>query len=112
MEVWNSFTIRYARHTGTETEYEKRQKQIKNGYFYPAFTLQAYFDNRTDNNLLSIAVIKTMDLYRFIDDYPRYIKQNKSDNEFKIVFWGDLIQEGYNLRCVPKYSISNKKNSI
>lgn len=48
--AWNTFTIRTARHTGSETELEKRLYQIDNGYFYPAFTMQAYFDNR----LLSI----------------------------------------------------------
>ena len=109
--AWNSFTIRYKRHSGTETEFEKRKQQISNGYFYPAFTLQAYFDNRTDNNLLSIAVIKTTDLYKFAEEYPNYVRQNKSDNVFKIVFWSDLIQKGYSLKCIPKYNISDKKTA-
>ena len=110
-KAWNSFTIRHERHTGAETEYQKRLKQIRNGYFYPAFTLQAYFDNRTDNNLLSVAVIRTTDLYKFAEQYQNYVRQNKSDNVFKIVFWSDLIQKGYSLKCIPKYNISDKKTA-
>lgn len=88
--AWNTFTIREKRHTGTKTEYEKRIHQINNGFFYPYFTLQAYFDNRKNNNLLSIGVIKTLDLYQFIEHHPENIFRRKSDNEFIYVKWGDL----------------------
>ena len=87
---WNTFTIRSRRHTGTKTELEKRRKQIQKGYFYPAFTLQAYFDNRRNNNLLSIAIIKTLDLYKFIDDNPGKVGNNSSDNDFVFVRWDSL----------------------
>lgn len=97
---WESFTIRYARHTGTETEFEKRKRQIKDGYLYPAFTLQAYFDNRADNNLLSIAVIKTIDLYKFTDEYPELVKYRNSDNKFAVIYWRDLKNNCYDLRQI------------
>jgi hypothetical protein len=87
---WQTFTIRSSRHTGSKTELEKRIFQIKNGYFFPAFTLQAYFDNRSDNNLLSIAVIKTIDLYNFIIKNPDEIEKRKSDNEFIVIRWSKL----------------------
>ena len=87
---WNTFTIRKSRYNGTKTELEKRYEQIAEGYFYPAFTIQAYFDNRTDNNLLSIGAIKTIDLYNFMNDNPDKIGNNKSDNEFVFVRWSDL----------------------
>lgn len=87
---WDTFTIRSARHTGTQTELEKRLYQIKNGYFYPKFTLQAYFDNRIDNQLLSIAVIKTVDLYNLYELSPELFESNKSDNEFKFVRWSKI----------------------
>jgi hypothetical protein len=65
-QAYNTFTIRSERHTGAKTEMSKRLEQIAQGYFYPAFTLQAYFDDRIYMNLLSIAVIKTVDLYAAI----------------------------------------------
>lgn len=85
--AWNTFTIRSKRKTGTETELSKRLFQINNGYFYPAFTLQAYFDNRTENNLLSIAAIKTKDLYYLFENKPEIFQANKSDNDFVFVKW-------------------------
>lgn len=84
---YNTFTIRSARHSGTQTELEKRLYQIKNGYFYPEFTLQAYFNNRNDNKLLSIAIIRTIDLYNVYQTNPELFESNKSDNEFKFVRW-------------------------
>lgn len=92
-EPYNTFTIREKRCTGTKTEFEKRKLQIENGYFYPAFTLQAYFDNKVDNNLHTIAIIETKKLYQFIEenkDDPTKVCRNKSDNEFIYVHWHDL----------------------
>lgn len=88
--AWNTFTIRSKRHTGTPTELEKRLYQIKNGYFYPAFTLQAYFDNRANNNLLSIAIIKTKKLYELYINRPYLFKERVSDNKFYFVQWDDI----------------------
>lgn len=88
-KAWNTFTIRYERCSGTKTEYEKRINQIENGYFYPAFTLQAYFDNRVDMNLLSIAIIKTTDLYAIIQTSDK-VCERVSDNVFKYISWCDI----------------------
>lgn len=99
-KAWNSFTIRYARHTGTETEFEKRKRQITNGYLYPAFTLQAYFDNRDNNDLLSIGIIKTIDLYKFVSEYPELVKYRDSDNKFAVVFWRDLKNNEYEIKQI------------
>lgn len=88
--AYNTFTIRKTRHTGSKTEYEKRLYQIKHGYFYPYFTLQAYFDDRKDNNLLSLGIIKTLDLYYFIETNSDKVHTNNSDNEFIFVYWHDL----------------------
>lgn len=88
--AWNTFTIRSERHTGAKTELEKRMYQIENGYFYPAFTLQAYFDNREENNLLSIAVIKTKTLYRLYQTNNDIFKSRKSDNKFVYVEWNKI----------------------
>lgn len=88
--AWDTFTIRSRRHTGTKTELEKRLYQIKNGYFYPYFTLQAYFDSRDSNSLLSIAIIKTTDLYRLYRDSNNLFESNRSDNEFVFVRWRNI----------------------
>lgn len=85
--AWDTFTIREARHTGTQTELEKRLYQIHNGYFFPFFTMQAYFDNKEDNNLLSIAVIKTADLYWLYENKACIFHRRASDNEFLFVNW-------------------------
>lgn len=90
--AWNTFTIRSERYNGTETELNKRLNQIKHGYFYPAFTLQAYFDSRMENNLLSIAVIKTIDLYNLYKNHNYLFKKNCSDNDFVYIEW-DKISE-------------------
>jgi len=89
-KAWDTFTIRASRHTGTKTELEKRLEQIENGYFYPAYTLQAYFDNRQDNMLLSIAIIKTTDLYKLYRYKPELFESNKSDNEFIYIRWNKV----------------------
>ena len=89
---WETFTIRKSRHTGTKTEYEKRKDAIKQGYFYPALTMQAYFTK--DIKHLGSAIIKTKKLYDFIDWNPEKVHQRKSDNIFIYVNWGDLIDYG------------------
>lgn len=89
-KAWNTFTIRSERHTGAKTEFAKRVEAIRDGYFYPAFTLQAYFTDRETNGFLSVGIIKTINLYNFIGANPNLVHKNKSDNEFKFVFWEDL----------------------
>jgi hypothetical protein len=87
---WDTFTIRAKRNSGSKTELEKRLDQIENGYFYPEYTLQAYFDNRENNNLLSIAIIKTKDLYNLYKENPSIFESQKSDNEFVFVRWSKI----------------------
>jgi hypothetical protein len=87
---FNSFTVRASRHTGSETEFNKRRKQIADGYFYPTFTMQAYFDNREENNLLSAAMTRTLDLYNFIEKQPGMVVEKKSDNIFCVVYWRNI----------------------
>jgi len=86
---WSSFTIRYNRHNGNKTEYEKRKEAIEKGYFYPAYTLQAYF-NKEGNSMISACLVSTRDLYHFIDNNPSKVFKNKSDNDFIFVNWSDL----------------------
>lgn len=86
---YRTFTIRTARHTGAKTEYEKRVEAINKGYFYPAYTLQAYF-NRADSTLIGAAIIETKKLYQFIEDNPDKVHKRSSDNEFIFIKWDDI----------------------
>lgn len=90
---WQTFTIRFKRHTGTETELEKRLSQIDNGYIYPAFTLQAYFNARNENKLLGMAIVKTKFLYSLYLEKPNLFYEKKSDNLFLCINWNDIIKE-------------------
>lgn len=89
-KAWDSFTIRMTRQTGTKTELEKRLWAIQNGYFYPAFTIQAYFDNTVDMNCLSVGIIRTKDLFQAYQNTPDIFQVRRSDNEFIYVNWSDL----------------------
>lgn len=84
---WNTFTIRYARDSGSLTEYDKRLAAIENteaGWLYAHLTVQAYIETET-RALLSAAVVRTRDLFLhlktcdFEDNPPRgsrcYIKR-------------------------------------
>lgn len=76
---WRTFTIRYKRHTGAKTEYEKRMEAIETGRFiYPFLMCQAYFDF---GNFLGCGVARTVDIFDAID----MGNKNKSDNEFLVV---------------------------
>ena len=90
--AWDTFTIRYKRHSGAETEYEKRVSQIREGYMYPAFTMQGYFTDRETNRPLSVGIVKTLDLYQLLIDQPSVAHHNQSDNEFLFVRWSDIPQ--------------------
>lgn len=94
--AYNTFTIRYARHTGTKTEYAKRIHAIKNGYMYPRFTLQAYVK---DEQIVSAAIMLTVDLYNFMDENPSMVHTKCSDNEFKFVKWADIETSKYPIIC-------------
>lgn len=87
---YSTFTIRYERYTGTATEYKKRLEAIKKGYFYPTYTLQAYF--KRDLTPISCAVVKTKSLYEFVQKHPDKIKKLSSDNKFLVVDW-DLLDD-------------------
>ena len=84
---WNTFTIRAERETGTATEYQKRIEAIDKGYFYPAYTVQAYFDNIENLNLLSMAIVKTKDLYELFDNNKDLFNTRKSNNVFYFIEW-------------------------
>ena len=104
---YNSFTIRYKlSRSNTVTELQKRQEAIKNGtgLYYPHFTCQAYFLEKS-RGLLSAAIIRTDELYAYIDEIggpdKLYSLTNSEDgNQFKAVFWSKL-KSFPSLICYP-----------
>ncbi|MFW6122563.1 MAG: hypothetical protein ACOC80_16910, partial [Petrotogales bacterium] len=57
-------------------------------------------NNRYENKCLSIAIIKTLDLYNFIKKHENYIYNKRSDNEFIYVKWEDLKNFNINLKML------------
>lgn len=75
---YRTFTIRYKRRSGAPTEYGKRLAAIhgNDGALYPYLTIQAYANKRDGGSLLSYAVVKTADLYRYIEDHLPEAEKN------------------------------------
>lgn len=63
---FDTFTVRYKRSSGAETEFQKRKRQINNNYLYPHWTVQAYYDDN-DWRLESAAMAKTQEIIKFIE---------------------------------------------
>ena len=55
--------------------------------------MQAYFDNNEENNCLSCALIKTIDLYETYLETPALFRTNYSDNEFLYIKWDDIEEK-------------------
>lgn len=100
---FDTFTIRYSRKTGTKTEYAKRMEAIYGnmGYLYPYLTIQAYFDDKENpNRIMSFAIVKTEDLYRFVSNHlddQNVIKRRTvgvDGNEFLCVDFASLVNAG------------------
>ena len=92
---YQTFTIRFSRATGTKTEYEKRCEAIygDNGFWYPYLTIQVYIDNRENSiNLLGFAIVKTKDLYDYIQENldTLNIKEAPDGNKFICIKFSEL----------------------
>lgn len=64
-KAWDTFTIRYSRPTGAETEWTKRLRAVANireGWLFPHLTVQAYI-SADWSRVLSAAVVRTCDLW-------------------------------------------------
>ncbi len=88
-ESYDTFTIRSERESKAETEYKKRLETIGNS-FSPHLTMQMYCNNRKENILESMAIIKTEDLYLLSIEHPELFHTTKSDNFFKFIRWKDI----------------------
>ncbi len=52
--------------------------------------MQMYCNNRKENILESMAIIKTEDLYLLSIEHPELFHTTKSDNFFKFIRWKDI----------------------
>lgn len=96
---YKTFTIRETYINSKNTEYLKRSNAIKQEYSYPQLTSQVYV-NEIDNKVLSMAFIKTKDLYKYIDDNENKLLYRQANNggtinKFIVVDWQSLIDNGY-----------------
>lgn len=91
-----TFTIRYQRSSGNDTEYQKRIKQLNSDHELPTYTVQAYIDP-TLEVLRNAAACKTRSLYEYISDGTpgedwRLIGSDEAELFFP-VRWSELDSE-------------------
>lgn len=88
-----TFTIRYSRGTGNDTEFQKRAQQLNSKYELPTYTVQAYVDT-TLHALRNAAAVKTAQLYEYVtsgtpgEDWD-LIPSNENEFFFAIT-WSEL----------------------
>lgn len=106
---YETFTIRFKRRSGVKTEWGKRMEAITQdkGYLYPYLTIQIYLNNKSDNEILSICIVKTKDLYNYAAINIADLKRNKcpEGNEFLIVPFSAFSEKS----CIRLDPIQNKK---
>lgn len=94
---YDTFSIRVSR-PSSSTEYEKRLAAILSdrGMIWPHLTVQAYLDI-TKQNIKSVAVVKTKDLYFYVDmlGLKSFVKINNKDGSsgFIAVKWCNLVRD-------------------
>jgi hypothetical protein len=118
---WDSFTIRFHRNSGAETEYAKRSRAISQpdqGWLYPAITVQAY-TSADSQRLISAGVVKTRDLYGYVASNLDFAlswpvrKRNKvlyrqetGNAMFLVVPWEGLLSVKVDLRVFRSVPVS------
>jgi hypothetical protein len=114
-EAWDTFTIRYQRDSGNETEWAKRLSALDDrsgGWLLPALTIHAYC---TDDGatLIGAALVRTADLFTYArshlaaDDRRVWLKENRAAlvgdaNTFVVVPWLHLQQDGVKVAVRPR----------
>lgn len=94
---WNTFTVRMSRESGAKTEYEKRRFAIEHHGEYPFLSMQGYFD--IDDNLISLAIARTIDVLECVEKGLGYYQHTKYDKigqaQFYVVPWLKMVEAGY-----------------
>lgn len=107
-QSWDSFTVRFSRTSGAETELAKRLRELERPELLaPYWTIQAYCTS--EGEPLSIGAIRTADLYPYIRaelasalQYRHHVirvRENGDDgNCFLALDWAQLASEGHKER--------------
>ncbi len=118
---YNTFTIRYHRANGADTEWIKRLRALNgafNEWLIPTLTVQAYIA-RDNNRLLSAAAVPTKDLYGYA---VKWLEKGRIDrlytwanwhdkNQFLVIPWKGLEAEGIPLKRWPDVGALSKATS-
>lgn len=92
---WRTFTVRKERDSGAKTEFEKRKYAIQKGGIYPLLTMQGYVVN---GKIDGIAIVKTVDLMRYVDEGHATIRHTGADQNGQASFfvcpWDDMRKHG------------------
>ena len=118
---WNTFSIRYSRRNGSETEYAKRMQAIRErerGWLLPALTVQAYV-TKDRAQLLSACVVGTVSLFEFLQEQMTHagdccveLKTTGSDGaRFLAVKWSALRAAGIKILTWPTAGASRMNHS-
>lgn len=102
---YETFTTRFKRDSGTPTEFDKRLNAMRNGFLSATLTMHAYISPSL-NQLLGMAIAKTSDIWRFIQQENPPLKHTSEyqygQASFYVVKWQDLINKNYDLlRVTP-----------
>lgn len=95
-----TFTVRYRRKSGAETEFEKRLRAIEDPaacWLFPKFTVQAYLDQRGGSPLY-VCQADTRNLFTYIKTNRDEVEErtNPQDGtEFLVVWVPRMLDAGY-----------------
>ena len=82
-----TFTIRYSKDSGVQTEYEKRRIAIYGCFYFPHWTVQEF----VTDSVIKIAYIPTKVLYKYIEEHindEKCVGRGRTSNaDFLWVFW-------------------------
>lgn len=101
---YDTFSIRVSRPSGGITERDKRLVAVQfraYGPLFPDLTIQAYLREKT-NELLSVGVVKTVDLFRCVHKHPSGIRRKAGNGgeEFEAYPFEYLREHGCPVKTV------------
>ena len=110
---YTSFTVRESLPSGGETELAKRLRALDDmdgRWVLPAFTVQAYLDERRVGDLQYVCMARTADLLRFIRQHHERLRRHENPvdgNEFLVVWVEDLIDQGIRVWEQPQNGLTS-----
>jgi len=102
-EPYNTFSIRRKKDNNVTTEKEKRLMAIEEALVYPTHTIQAFLKDSLNGEVLSVAIIRTDELYSVYKKHPAIVSSNSArtggdNNFFDVIHWSELKNYGYKIK--------------